>query len=131
MIDTEHADPPNTPTPHEPRPVARGRNNALSVALRRGADALAHGLVVLGWNQGWWERSDDPAGVAGAIASLAAAVDCAITIDQPPPTSPVPFRPLSLAGGSPPELAGASSPQRSGSTASSAGRSTLSCAPPS
>ena len=115
MIDTEHAHTEHGDTEHAdtaPNPALGGLVAGTTpypwpydAALSRSRTAV----IVLGWNRGWWERSDDPAGVAGAISSLAAAVDCAIAIDQAPPTSPVPFHSPSLAAGSLPELADAKS----------------------
>jgi biuret amidohydrolase len=50
-------------------------------ALSRGRIAV----VVLGWNDDWWNRCAEPATVVAAIRSLAAMTDCVITVDQPPP----------------------------------------------
>ena len=45
-------------------------------------------LIVAGWNDEWWSRCHDPAGVVGAIGRLArGAVDTVITIDHGKPVA--------------------------------------------
>ena len=67
---------------------------------------------------------DDPAGVVGAIARLAGAVDCVITVDHAPPVAHGRARPAAVAGDGPADSPARRSSPRPASTASSAGRST-------
>ena len=67
MIDTEHADTERGDTgPNPVRGLVAGTTPypwPYDAALSRSRTAL----IVVGWNQRWWERSDDPAGV-GVVA---------------------------------------------------------------